>query len=281
MTTINESLNAKGYTAAADVPAVYGRSRSIQSITIHHWGAFGQTHDGVVNFFVNGPGNTSAHFVASAGRIHCLVSPLDAAWHAGNALGNATSIGIECRPEASDADYATVAELVKFLRDTYGANLPLIPHRDWQNTACPGQWNLSRIDSLARGAAAPAPAPAPAAPASAPVAPASTRRTYSNDEIHWIVEPGDTLSKISRYYYGDVSHVNQIAAHNGIAVNSPLSIGDKIWVPGPMVWIVEAPDTYSTIAAYYGLDADYLARMNGDLNRWSTIYIGNTVVVKN
>jgi len=149
MTKIGESLTAKGYTPAQSVRATFGMPRTIKSITIHHWGVTGQTHDGVNNFFVNGPGSTSAHFVASAGRIDCLVNPEDAAWHSGNATGNATSIGIECRPEATDGDYATVAELVRYLRGIYG-NLPLIPHRDWQATACPGVWDLARLDRLAR-----------------------------------------------------------------------------------------------------------------------------------
>lgn len=153
MTSIDESLTAKGFTPAASVPQVFGRARTIDGCVIHHWGVPGQTHDGVVNFFVNGPGSTSAHFVVSAGRIHCLVNPADAAWHSGNAVGNATTIGIECRPEATDGDYATVAELVRFLRGKYGA-LPLSPHRNWQSTACPGVWDLDRIDTLAGGIAA-------------------------------------------------------------------------------------------------------------------------------
>ncbi len=153
MTSIDESLTARGYTPAASVPAVFGRARTIDGAVIHHWGERGQTHDGVVNFFVNGPGSTSAHFVVSAGRIHCLVNPADAAWHSGNAVGNATTIGIECRPEATDGDYATVAELVRYLRGQYGA-LPLSPHRNWQSTACPGVWDLDRIDTLAGGIAA-------------------------------------------------------------------------------------------------------------------------------
>lgn len=156
MTTINEGLTAKGYTPAAQVPAVFGRARTIDGIVIHHWGALGQRHQDVVDFFVNGPGTTSAHFVVSAGRIDCLVSPLDAAWHSGSALGNATTIGIECHPEATDADYATVAELVNFLRGTYGT-LPLSPHRQWNQTACPGVWDLPRIDRIAAGSAAIAP----------------------------------------------------------------------------------------------------------------------------
>jgi hypothetical protein len=149
MLSIDESLTAKGYTAAADVPLIYGRKRTIESITIHHWGAFGQNHDGVVNFFVNGPGLTSAHFVCSAGRTNCLVSPLDAAWHAGNPVGNATSVGIECRPECTPLDMQEAAELVAWLREEYG-DLPLVPHRYWQATACPGIWDLTRLDALAR-----------------------------------------------------------------------------------------------------------------------------------
>lgn len=152
MTTINESQTAKGYTPAAQVRAAFGRPRTLDGIVIHHWGVRGQKHDDVVKFFVSGPGTTSAHFVVSAGRIDCLVSPLDAAWHSGNAVGNATTIGIECRPEATDGDYATVAELVSFLRSEYGP-LPLSPHRQWNATACPGVWDLPRIDRLAGSAA--------------------------------------------------------------------------------------------------------------------------------
>jgi len=152
MTTINESQTAKGYTPAALVPATFGRRRTIDGIVIHHWGVRGQRHDDVVKFFVSGPGTTSAHFVVSAGRIDCLVSPLDAAWHSGNAVGNATTIGIECHPEATDEDYATVAKLVSFLRSEYG-HLPLSPHRQWNATACPGIWDLPRIDRLAGAAA--------------------------------------------------------------------------------------------------------------------------------
>jgi hypothetical protein len=150
MSYIDESLTAKGYTPAALVTAAFGQARTIDGIVIHHWGDRGQTHDGVVNFFVNGPGATSAHFVVSAGRITSLVNPADAAWHCPGK--NATTIGIECRPEATDADYATVAELVRYLRAQYGY-LPLSMHRDWYATACPGVWDLARIDTLASGAA--------------------------------------------------------------------------------------------------------------------------------
>jgi hypothetical protein len=86
---------------------------------------------------------------------------LDTAWHAGNAKGNASSIGIECRPEGSDGDYATIAELIRFLRDTYGSDLPLIPHRYWQSTACPGTYDLARLNNMANALNPVTPKPIP------------------------------------------------------------------------------------------------------------------------
>lgn len=183
MTVINESLTAKGFTPQAQVPLVYGRPRTIESLTIHWWGSYGQTHDGVNNFFVNGPGETSAHFTASANRLNCLVYPWDAAWHAGNAIGNASSVGIECRPEGTDQDYATIAELIRFLRDTYGPKLPLIPHRHWQNTACPGTYDLVRLHRMAEAISNPMPGIKPPAP-KPPVAPKPTAGDIVNLDFY-------------------------------------------------------------------------------------------------
>lgn len=244
---IDESLTAKGFTPAAQVPQVYLRPRTIESITIHHWGDRGQTHDGVVNFFVNGPGLTSAHFVASEGRVNCLVSPKDAAWHAGNPVGNATSIGIECRPEASDGDYKTVGQLVAWLRSQYGANLPLIPHRNWQSTQCPGIWDLDRINREAQSIPAVTPAsstppPAPAAPQPAPQA-----KGYEKDP-HWVVDPGDTLGAIAAHYGVTVS---AIATFNGITNPDSIRVGETIWPPvGLGTWTVDPGDTVSGIVAW-------------------------------
>lgn len=140
---------SKNFTPASNVAAVFGQPRKVQSITIHWWGAYGQKFFDVVNFLCTNNTPTSAHYVAEAGRVACLVSPDDAAWHSGNAAGNATSIGIECRPEASVGDYATTAELIANLRKAYG-NIPLRAHRDWFPTACPGVWDLDRLDKLAR-----------------------------------------------------------------------------------------------------------------------------------
>lgn len=108
-------------------------------IVIHHWGDDGQSHDGVVAHLTNRNGGTSSHYVVSAGRVTCLVDPLDTAWHAGVWPVNYQTIGIECRPEMSAGDFQTVAECIAWLRGRFG-NLPLSGHRDHYATACPGRW---------------------------------------------------------------------------------------------------------------------------------------------
>lgn len=273
--TIDESLNDSEYTAAGNVAGVFGTPRHLESITIHHWGSFGQTHDGVVDFFVNRNRNTSAHFVVSDGRIHCLVSPADAAWAAGNAYGNATSIHIECHPEATDGDYATVAWLVARLREWYG-NLPLRPHNSWTPTSCPGIWDLSRIDALAAGSSVPeapaAPAPEPQQPVAAPPAAAGDPK-----RLHWVVEPGDTLAGIADYY-GVPERVGEIAAYNGITDPDTIWPNQCIYIPGRLVWTVDPGDTLGGIAAHYGLTAETVAANNGiapDL-----IYPGQVIVIQ-
>lgn len=121
-------------------------------IVIHHWGSDGQSHDGVVDFFTRGPGSgTSAHYVVSAGRITQICHDYDTAYHAGNWQINLRSIGIECRPEASEDDVRTVAELVRRIRSEWG-NLPLTVHSDYYPTACPGRYHdlIDRINHLAQ-----------------------------------------------------------------------------------------------------------------------------------
>lgn len=187
---IDESQTAKGFTAAPP-------GRTIEEIVIHWWGAYGQQHDDVVRFFVSGPGQTSAHFVVSAGRVTCLVSPADVAWHAGDWAENMRSIGIECHPEATDEDYAQVAEVVAWLRSTYQKPLPLRAHREFTSTACPGVWDLARIDRLATAPvilpqSSPAPTPAPPAPAASKGDKMLVISQQKGDPSIWI---GDGISR--------------------------------------------------------------------------------------
>ena len=90
----------------------------------------------------------SAHFVLQSDYVACIVNTDDAAWHAGNAEGNATTIGIECRPEMSQGDLDTLISLIRFLEDVYGP-LAVYKHSDWMPTACPGRY-AGQIDEIVR-----------------------------------------------------------------------------------------------------------------------------------
>ena len=120
-------------------------------ICIHHWGAMGQSFMGVVNWLCNPKAGSSAHLVAEAGRVACIVSYGNVAWHTGVMEENARSIGIECRPECRPADFETVAELIADIWRFYGRKLPLRGHKDIKPTACPGTW-YDRLDELYRRA---------------------------------------------------------------------------------------------------------------------------------
>ena len=149
--TLQEQYNSKNMVPGASADSVWHLgARRVTSITIHHWGLKGQQFDTVRDFLCTNDTPTSAHYVVQDGLVACIVSPDDCAFHAGNAEGNTFSVGIECRPEATDGDYATIAELIRDIRAIYG-DIPLYPHNHWFNTACPGDYDLARLDSLARG----------------------------------------------------------------------------------------------------------------------------------
>ena len=93
---IDESRTACKYTPGR-------QGRKIVDIVCHHWGVDGQRHDDVVDWFCNPAkgATTSAHFVVSAGRVHCIVSPADTAWHAGQRPQNRTSASSTANPAGS------------------------------------------------------------------------------------------------------------------------------------------------------------------------------------
>ena len=123
-----------------------GVQHNVDKIILHHWGATGQTFEGVCAWFENPSCQTSAHYVVEGGRVACLVNLSDTAYHAGDWGANLTSIGIECRPEMSDADLETVCELVAYLYKVYG-ELPIYGHKDFSPTACPGKY-YSQLDYI-------------------------------------------------------------------------------------------------------------------------------------
>ena len=152
-------------------PNQNARNSKIKGITCHWWGRpTGQNPLGIVNWLCDKRAGTSAHYVVSEGTVWCIVDPDRRAWHAGNSKANHTQIGIELDPNASRraATEKTAAALIADLRATYG-DLPLAPHRKWTSTECPGDWDLARLDRLARGKTAPSiPAGGTSVPATKP-----------------------------------------------------------------------------------------------------------------
>lgn len=113
----------------------------------------GQNPLGIVSWLCDKRAGTSAHYVVSEGTVWCVVDPDLPARHAGNSKTNHDQIGIELDPNMSRraATERTAAALIAVLRAVHGS-LPLSPHRRWTSTARPGNWDLGRLDRLARGA---------------------------------------------------------------------------------------------------------------------------------
>ena len=128
--------------------AVEVLDESVDTIVIHHWGVDGQRFEDVCNFLQSSP-NSSAHFVAEAGRCAQLVDIKNVAWHSGNWDANMRSIGIECRPEMSPEDFETVAQVIADLEVYYNRSFYINGHLDYYITECPGRW-YSRLEDLIR-----------------------------------------------------------------------------------------------------------------------------------
>ena len=160
---VDYSKSSPNYTGNASVRAAFGYPRSIDTITIHWWGDpnTNPTYEGVVAWLCNPRAQASAHDVitGSGNRVAVIVNYQDAAWHAGNAKGNATSLGFECDPRCRDEDYEAVAQDVAETWRYYGREIPLVPHNSWKATQCPGNYDLNRIANRARQINNPAPQP--------------------------------------------------------------------------------------------------------------------------
>lgn len=150
---------------------------TIKSIVIHWWGdpKTNPTAEGVVNWLCNPASQVSAHFVitGTGRRVWQLVADKDRAWHAMN--GNHSTLGLELDPRCRDSDYDVAAEVIADLWRYYG-KLPLQKHSHWVATACPGNYDIGRLQRLAEAKLnppKPTPKPAPK-PVSKPV-PAATK----------------------------------------------------------------------------------------------------------
>lgn len=143
--------DSPNFTPVSQTRNVWGVDRKIKNIAIHWWGDPAQNPQfaGIVDHLCDPNSAVSAHYVATGtGRqVACLVAPEDNSWS--TMSDNPYCISIECDPRCRDEDYDVVAELIADIRSAYG-DFPLVPHRQYTATTCPGNWDLARLDALAR-----------------------------------------------------------------------------------------------------------------------------------
>lgn len=118
------------------------------SITIHNTGVVDapakNSHNYMKNCNKHGERLASWHFTVCDKEIYQAVPTNMKAWHAGNATGNSTSIGIEISmfsdKERQRKAYENAIELVKILMKYHGFKVSQIKrHKDWSGKICP-QW---------------------------------------------------------------------------------------------------------------------------------------------
>lgn len=118
------------------------------------------------------------------------------------------------------------------------------------------------------------PAAAFAAPAAAPAASGS----------YHLVRPGDSLSKIARYYGVTV---NAIKAANGLSDANYIYVGQRLYIPTEdygapsgcsSYYLVRPGDKLSIIAATLGINTNALANANG-LSNANYIYVGQRLCI--
>ena len=116
------------------------------SITIHNTGNIGapakNNHNYMKNCNQNGSRIASWHFTVDDKEIYQAVPTNYKAYHAGNATGNATSIGIEIcmfnNAERQKQAYLNAIELVKILMKEHGVGISLVKqHYNWTKKDCP------------------------------------------------------------------------------------------------------------------------------------------------
>ena len=115
----------------------------------------------------------------------------------------------------------------------------------------------------------------------APMAGMASAQPVAAGEVTHIVQPGQTLFSIARWYGVDVwalARVNNIVNPNRIYVGQRLVI-PKSTVPGASnVYIVKVGDTLYSIARVYKTTAWTIARANGIYNL-NYIYVGQRLII--
>jgi hypothetical protein len=182
MTTINYDLPIEDLVDALSATGhVTHESFAKTSVTFHHNGGVGNSHEDVLNTWKSRP--ASAHFdVDTSGMIAQYVKVDEFAWATGNNEGNQHSISIEMADftgdpnwEISDVTWKAAARLAAWLFVHHIGVRPdfsnVFPHQHWVSTDCPGPWVMHNFSSIVGevqaqydhflGSSTPSPTPAP------------------------------------------------------------------------------------------------------------------------
>lgn len=181
--------DSNAYFTPVQGAAYYGRARTLEEIVIHHWDSKEKRLAGQVSF--NGvlqhllhAGVPSANeiigFDEGAGRVRVINSVVypNVAFTSGStatARGkyiNQVSVGFECDPLAEVSGHAQQGAVLEAIAQRcfdycrlVDRLLPLTMHRDYAQTACPGEmpmdWLRTRLNQLWQAYKNPAPAPSP------------------------------------------------------------------------------------------------------------------------
>lgn len=146
---LNESMIGSAKVVVDILPkgkVIPNKSMSATSITIHQTGNIGapakNNHNYMKNCNSNGSRIASWHFTVDDKEIYQAVPTNMKAYHAGNATGNSTSIGIEiCMfndAERQKQAYLNAIELVKILMKAHGFGIGQVKqHYNWTKKDCP------------------------------------------------------------------------------------------------------------------------------------------------
>lgn len=168
------------YFTPAEGAAYYGRARSLETVVAHHWDSLEKRQAGQVTFsgterYLRTVGVPSANDVIgydeSNGRIRVInqVQYPNVAFTSGGSI-NQRSVGIETDPFIEDPNHPQRAGLIEaFAQRAFdyckiaNKRLTVTAHRDYQQTACPGNFPFAevnaRLDQLWNAYINPAPTP--------------------------------------------------------------------------------------------------------------------------
>lgn len=194
------------------------------NIVIHHYGPDEATYDSSIGHLVRAAATTSAHYVVDTGKVACIVSPEDTAWHAGDWETNLRSVGIENHPIWTQARENTLIQLCADLEEEYGSMTYSI-HKNHHPTACPGRWE-ARLPAIIAGVnneLARRKNPAVSKPANKPTGYVHV----PGKKAYHTVAKGESLYGIARYYG---SKVPLIVQWNALPDANTINPGQKLRV---------------------------------------------------